>query len=60
MSKYLIETKKLKKIFKHKNGDILIFKDVNISIKPGDLIALTGPSGSGKSSLLNILSLLHL
>ena len=40
------------------NGDITLFKDLNLKIKHGDLVALVGPSGSGKSSLLHLLALL--
>ena len=58
MNKYLIEVKKLKKTFDHRNGQIKVFQDVSLGIKPGELIALVGPSGSGKSSFLHLLSLL--
>ncbi len=58
MNKTIIETVNLKKTFKHLNGDITIFKKLNIKIKKGDLVALVGPSGSGKSSLLHLLGLL--
>ena len=58
MSKFLVEAKRIKKTFSHKNGQIHVFKDVNLSIKTGDLVALVGPSGSGKSSLLHLLALL--
>ena len=58
MTKNLLETSKIKKSFNHKNGLIKIFDNVNLKIKRGELIALIGPSGSGKSSLLNILSLI--
>jgi len=58
MNKYILETFKLTKNFKHKNGLIKVFRNVNLKIKSGELIALVGPSGSGKSSLLHLLSLL--
>ena len=58
MSKILIETVNLKKTYKHSNGNITLFKDLNLKVKKGDLVALVGPSGSGKSSLLHLLALL--
>jgi len=58
MSKYLIEVKKLKKFFNHKNGQIKVFQNVDLKIKSGELVALVGPSGSGKSSFLHLLSFL--
>ena len=58
MSKILLETVNLKKTYDHKNGIINLFDNVNIKIKSGDLIALVGPSGSGKSSFLHLLALL--
>ena len=58
MSKILLETINLKKTYDHKNGTINLFDNVNIRIKRGNLIALVGPSGSGKSSFLHLLALL--
>ena len=58
MSNILLETNNLKKSFEHLNGSITLFKDFNLRVKEGDLIALVGPSGSGKSSLLHLLALL--
>ena len=37
-------------------NDKTILKDLNLSIKPGELHAIMGPNGSGKSTLANILS----
>jgi len=36
--------------------DYLLFKDVNLEIKPKEKIAIVGSSGCGKSTLLHILS----
>ncbi len=58
MTKILLETDNLKKSFDHSSGSITLFKDIVIKIKEGDLVALVGPSGSGKSSLLHLLALL--
>ena len=58
MTKILVETINLKKTINHKNGVIELFNNVNIKIKSGELVALVGPSGSGKSSFLHLLALL--
>jgi len=58
MNKTLIETINLKKSFEHMNGRITLFENINLKIQEGDLVALVGPSGSGKSSLLHLLALL--
>jgi len=58
MTKTLLETINLKKTFEHKNGIIKLFNNVNLKIRPGDLIALVRPSGSGTSSFLHFLALL--
>ncbi len=58
MTKNLLEIINLKKTFIHRNGNINLFNNVNLKIKHGNLIALVGPSGSGKSSFLHLLALL--
>ena len=56
MNKNILELRKVKKNFIHRNGIIKIFDDISLQIKQGDLVALVGPSGCGKSTLLKILS----
>ena len=58
MNKILLETINLKKSFEHVNGRITLFEDINLKVKKGELVALVGPSGSGKSSFLHLLALL--
>lgn len=51
----------LEKIYKwHNNGNnrVFILKDINLNIEEGAFISIMGPSGSGKSSLLNIIGML--
>ncbi|HUS47205.1 MAG TPA: ABC transporter ATP-binding protein [Phycisphaerae bacterium] len=35
-----------------------VLKDVNLTLSPGQALAVTGPSGSGKSTLLNVIAAL--
>ncbi len=37
------------------NSEAYVFKNLNITIKPGEKIGLVGHSGAGKSSLINLL-----
>jgi ATP-binding cassette, subfamily B, bacterial len=37
------------------SNDRMILKDVSLSIKPGQVAALVGPTGSGKTTLINLI-----
>ena len=54
----IIELKNVNKIYKTKVENIHILKNINLAFKKGDFISIQGKSGSGKTSLLNILGLL--
>ena len=34
---------------------ITIIKDMNLTVKPGEVIAIVGPTGAGKTTLVNLL-----
>lgn len=47
------------KQFPTPRGPLTVLSDVNFALSPGDAAAITGPSGSGKSSLLYMLGALE-
>jgi methyl coenzyme M reductase system subunit A2 len=52
----MIEVKNLNKSYKLDNGETLTaLKNINISVKEGEILGIIGKSGSGKTSLLRIL-----
>lgn len=53
-----MDTISLKNITK-KFGNKVIFKNFNLNIKKGDFVSIMGPSGIGKSTLLNMIGLLE-
>jgi lipoprotein-releasing system ATP-binding protein len=45
--------------FKEGAGELEVFSGLNLSLMPGEVVALVGPSGAGKSSLLHMAGLLE-
>jgi len=55
----LIELKSVSKDYRSGDETLHALASINLTIKPGEFIAIIGPSGSGKSTLARVLSLLH-
>lgn len=51
----LLNLKNVSKIYKTGKIDVCALKDINLSINKGELVAIIGESGSGKSTMLNLL-----
>ncbi len=54
----LISVRDLNKSFFTPGGEIHVLKDINIDLNKGEMAAVMGPSGVGKSTLLHILGVL--
>lgn len=54
----MIELQHLSKWVNAGNNRTFILKDINLTIDEGEFVSIMGPSGSGKSSLLNIIGML--
>ncbi|MCF0225183.1 MAG: ABC transporter ATP-binding protein [Fibrobacter sp.] len=54
----LLETRDLRRVFSETGEKLEILKGVNFSMNAGEFVALTGSSGSGKSTFLNLVGML--
>jgi putative ABC transport system ATP-binding protein len=54
----VIETEHLSKVYSMGSSEVYAVRDVSLTVWSGEFVALMGPSGSGKSSLMHLLGCL--
>ena len=57
-SQNILIASKITKTYHSSAEDIRVLRDINLEIKTGEIITISGPSGIGKTTLLNILGTL--
>src|SRR3712207_6080657 len=54
----ILRARGLKKTFRMGESSVMVLKHVDLTLLPGEFVAIEGRSGSGKSTLLHILGAL--
>lgn len=54
----MIDLRNVQRSYPIAGGRAWVLRQINLSIAPGEFVSIMGPSGSGKSSLLNVIGLM--
>jgi lipoprotein-releasing system ATP-binding protein len=57
-SQYLIEARQLRKVYGTGASAVTVLDGIDLKIEEGEMVAIVGPSGTGKSTLLHLLAAL--
>lgn len=52
----LVQVKEVVKSFKVGDGEVTILKGISFDVQEGEFVSIVGPSGNGKSTLLNMIT----
>lgn len=52
----IVEIVDLQKAYEVGGGQVSVLKGLSLAVEPGEFLAITGPSGNGKSTLLNMIT----
>jgi lipoprotein-releasing system ATP-binding protein len=52
----MLKAEQLTKIFRSGEEEVTVFENLNFEIQPGEMVALVGASGTGKTTLLHLLA----
>jgi putative ABC transport system ATP-binding protein len=53
---YIVQVQDVVKSFKVGDGEVTILKGISFDVKAGEFVSIVGPSGNGKSTLLNMIT----
>jgi lipoprotein-releasing system ATP-binding protein len=54
-----LELRGVRRVFRQAGTDLAVLNGIDLTLEPGEIVALVGPSGAGKSTMLHLAGLLE-